>query len=850
MNPTWNVVDCISDITIIIENSMRFISLHAYELNINTRIKVVNTNSLEGYRLTGYRYCKRSQILDLQFDKVIVPGTYNLTIGSTIRRPWDRSWNGVVKYEYKKSGTNLEKARLVIMQPNMARRVFPCWDEPELKAVFNISVLYPENLKVFSNEPKLYTEKFNSEINKTYFNDTPPISPSNVFIALLEDNDNRTKSEISNSDTIWHMSQKKMLQDATSIIAAADYCLTFFTGLIGVLPKRNHIVFPNNTINSMGCFGLIIYSEKDFLYDKDIDFPGRKAHIGEVISHQMARQPFTAVITQSWRADLWIGESLSKLYSHYIMNEVFIGLLSSSVQLMDLYAIQILQLTFQYETNCQMRALSEYDVEVADEIDVGLCSRWYYNKGFALLRMIEHMITRDKFQLAIKKYMREFKFRSATSYNLWITLQHTLDDRTNQMVRISEIMDTWLSQRYYPVINVFHNRQNNTVILNITGSVDMRKYTWMVPTTYTSYNALSYMISNIVIDTSEITIIKLGQNIDFAIFNREQSGYFRVNYDKNSWNRIANVLHSDNYNQINVLNRAQLIDDAYYFMRQNYISPHIFWRIASYLKHDVSYIAWYPMFNILSFMWPIWNNPTTGVKHIKEEVLQILDGLLQNLGYEEKNDEDNMYKTLRLLGTRWACKLGHRKCQIAATTQLSGHLFKPDDNKFSSWWKDWVYCTGMSLANETISEMLFEKYKNTTDIEILRYLFCSDDAQIIVKYMDVMLSFIRQNMLSYNEVIKLYRVVLKKHIRKDDVLKYIVENKNIQIWGLGTTLNTKLFGDMIMNVYLDEHFFKIRVFAVDNASLFKINLNDISKLERAQKKRISKMKEIIFGNPY
>ncbi|XP_025159182.1 thyrotropin-releasing hormone-degrading ectoenzyme-like isoform X2 [Harpegnathos saltator] len=701
MNPTWNVVDCISDITIIIENSMRFISLHAYELNINTRIKVVNTNSLEGYRLTGYRYCKRSQILDLQFDKVIVPGTYNLTIGSTIRRPWDRSWNGVVKYEYKKSGTNLEKA-----------------------------------------------------------------------------------------------------------------------------------------------------SEKDVLYDKDIDFPGYKAHIGEVISHQMARQPFTAVITQSWRADLWIGESLSKLYSHYIMNEVFIGLLSSSVQLMDLYAIQILQLTFQYETNCQMRALSEYNVEVADEIDVGLCSRWYYNKGFALLRMIEHMITRDKFQLAIKKYMREFKFRSATSYNLWITLQHTLDDRTNQMVRISEIMDTWLSQRYYPVINVFHNRQNNTVILNITGSVDMRKYTWMVPTTYTSYNALSYMISNIVIDTSEITIIKLGQNIDFAIFNREQSGYFRVNYDENSWNRIANVLHSDNYNQINVLNRAQLIDDAYYFMRQNYVSPHIFWRIASYLKHDVSYIAWYPMFNILSFMWPIWNNPTTGVKHIKEEVLQILDGLLQNLGYEEKNDEDNMYKTLRLLGTRWACKLGHRKCQIAATTQLSGHLFKSDDNKFSSWWKDWVYCAGMSLANETISEMLFEKYKNTTDIDILRYLFCSDDAQIIVKYMDVMLSFIRQNMLPYNEVIKLYGVVLKKHIRKDDVLKYIVENKNIEIWRLGTTLNTKLFGDMIMNVYLGEHFFKIVEFAANNADLFKINLYDISKLERAQKKRINKMKEVIFGNPY
>ncbi|XP_025159099.1 glutamyl aminopeptidase-like [Harpegnathos saltator] len=425
MNPNWNVVDCISDITFIIENSIRVISLHAYELDINSRIKVVNINSLESYRLTGYRYCKHSQILDLQFDKIIVPGTYNLSIGSVSRRPW----NGVVKYEYKKSGTNLEKARLVIMQPNMARRVFPCWDEPGLKAIFNISTVYPKHFKVFSNVPEIFTEKFDFYFNKTYFSDTPSISPSNVFIALLEDNDNHTKSEISKSDTIWHMSQKKMLQDATSIIATVDRYLTFFTELTDVLPKRDHIVFPNNTINSMGCFGLIIYSEKDVPYDKDIDFPGRKAHIGEVISHQMARQPFTAVVTQSRWADLWIGETLSKLYSHYIMNEIFIGSLSLSVQLVDLYAIQILQLTFQYEINCQMRALSEYDVRVADEIDVGLCSRWYYNKGLALLRMIEYIITRDKFQLAVKKYLGEFKFRSATPDNLWITLQHILDDR-------------------------------------------------------------------------------------------------------------------------------------------------------------------------------------------------------------------------------------------------------------------------------------------------------------------------------------------------------------------------------------------------------------------------------------
>ncbi|EFN81546.1 Aminopeptidase N, partial [Harpegnathos saltator] len=82
---------------------------------------------------------------------------------------------------------------------------------------------------------------------------------------------------------------------------------------------------------------------------------------------------------------------------------------------------------------------------------------------------------------------------------------------------------------------------------------------------------------------SEIAVTKVAENIDFIILNIEQNGYFRVNYDKESWFRIAKFLHSDAYHRIHVLNRAQLIDDAYYFMTQGYVSPSTFWKIASYL---------------------------------------------------------------------------------------------------------------------------------------------------------------------------------------------------------------------------------------------------------------------------
>ncbi|EFN86742.1 Aminopeptidase N, partial [Harpegnathos saltator] len=80
------------------------------------------------------------------------------------------------------------------------------------------------------------------------------------------------------------------------------------------------------------------------------------------------------------------------------------------------------------------------------------------------------------------------------------------------------------------------------------------------------------------------------------------TGYYRVNYNNKTWWRIATVLNYEDIHQINDFKRAQLIDDAYYLMIQEYISPLIFWNIAEHLAREVSYIIWYLMFNILSYM--------------------------------------------------------------------------------------------------------------------------------------------------------------------------------------------------------------------------------------------------------
>lgn len=80
------------------------------------------------------------------------------------------------------------------------------------------------------------------------------------------------------------------------------------------------------------------------------------------------------------------------------------------------------------------------------------------------------------------------------------------------------------------------------------------------------------------------------------------TGYYRVNYDDLNWRKIVNYLNSDNYTKIHVLNRAQIIDDAYHLMQAHQLDIEIFMDLLNYLSRETSLIALYPMFRILDLM--------------------------------------------------------------------------------------------------------------------------------------------------------------------------------------------------------------------------------------------------------
>lgn len=81
-----------------------------------------------------------------------------------------------------------------------------------------------------------------------------------------------------------------------------------------------------------------------------------------------------------------------------------------------------------------------------------------------------------------------------------------------------------------------------------------------------------------------------------------QIGYYRVNYDFDNWHKLIVLLNSDDYQLINVLNRAQLVDDAMSFAQAGLIDHDVAAGILMYLRHETDYIPWASASNYLNDM--------------------------------------------------------------------------------------------------------------------------------------------------------------------------------------------------------------------------------------------------------
>ncbi|CAG2061693.1 unnamed protein product, partial [Timema podura] len=206
------------------------------------------------------------------------------------------------------------------------------------------------------------------------------------------------------------------------------------------------------------------------------------------------------------------------------------------------------------------------------------------------------------------------------------------------------------------------------LLRNNEAEADTSNSRWWVPLTFTSQADQDFLSTAPKIwmndSQTDTTIADIGARANqWVIFNIQETGFYRVNYDAQNWAFLAGYLNSDNFTNIHVLNRAQLLDDALNLARAGVLSYRTALETTKYLSRETDYIPWYAALTGLSYL----DKRIRGLgeyEHLafRNYVLELLSDLQKTIGFEEQTSDDHTMKLLRNLVLTWSCDYGDRDC--------------------------------------------------------------------------------------------------------------------------------------------------------------------------------------------
>ena len=312
------------------------------------------------------------------------------------------------------------------------------------------------------------------------------------------------------------------------------------------------------------------------------------------LAHELVHQFFgNAVLIDFWD-HLWLIEGFTSLLEY-----PFAGKLFPDWRDRDFFNVIRLQLAFKDDESDTAPAMTEH-AETIEEIErnFGIIA---YDKAGSVLRMFEHILSPPVFQRCLQHYLKTNHRKVVTPTNLYQAFETILSEINFQGMNFTDAFQTWELQKGYPVIHVRYNK--NMRQFHVTQKkflIDSRlredaNSTWTIPLNFATSQGADFENTKFDIffeKSTEEKIIQVEVEPEWFVFNKQQVGYYRVNYDLENWNNIIKLLNSENFNAIHVLNRAQLVDDALSFAQAGLIDQSLASSVLMYLKLETDYIPW------------------------------------------------------------------------------------------------------------------------------------------------------------------------------------------------------------------------------------------------------------------
>ena len=454
---------------------------------------------------------------------------------------------GLYKTNYK-VGEKIFTGAITQFEQEDARRMFPCFDEPVMKATFDLEVIVDNNLTTLSNMPIKIEEKIEDDKKRVVFERTPKMSTYLLFLGIAQFESIKDVLDSIEVKVITHPGLTKFGKEGLEFgKKALDFCQKYFK-IPYPLPKMDLICTPDFAAGAMENWGAISFRE-----DLLLTFPGSTSKINEmankiVISHEISHQWFGNLVSPSLWKYIWLNESFADFFGTKTVEfhepnlhvwDYYVGSQTSEALLADAY-IETVPIEIKGEDK------ASYNIKTIPII---------YSKGGSIIRMVNDFIGDKNFQIGLQKYLTKHSYNVASSDDLW----SALEDASKQP--ISKLMKTWVLQPGYPLLTV--SRSGNSLSFSqerFTYLENSDTTLWLVPITVLFFTEDGKTFKKSFLLDNKESSFDIEKNFTSFKVNHEHTGFYRVKYSPEDSKILGSFIAHE---QLSTLDSWNLVNDTY-----------------------------------------------------------------------------------------------------------------------------------------------------------------------------------------------------------------------------------------------------------------------------------------------